>query len=91
MDEPVFVVPIEDSLDLHTFSPKEVSIVLEEYLWACRERGIMEVRIVHGKGRGILRDGVLAFLKKSELVESFQPAPPERGGWGAVIVFLKQG
>ena len=88
MDEPV-VIPIEDSLDLHTFAPREVSIVLEEYLDACREQGIMEVRVIHGKGRGILRDGVSAFLQKSDMVDSFSPAPPDRGGWGAVIVHLK--
>ena len=88
MDE-VVVVPIEDSLDLHTFPPGEVSLILEDYFLACREKGILEVRVIHGKGKGYLRAGVLKYLEKDEGVESFiSPAPPERGGWGATIVRL---
>ncbi|MEW6267318.1 MAG: Smr/MutS family protein [Thermodesulfobacteriota bacterium] len=82
-------IPIEDNLDLHTFAPDETGLVLEEYFWACRRKGLLEVRVIHGKGRGVLKAGVEAFLRKSPDVESFHPAPPEQGGWGAVIVRLK--
>lgn len=87
--EDLIVVPIEDEIDLHTFAPKEVKMVLEEYFWACREKGLLEVRVVHGKGRGTLKAGVIAFLKKSPDVESWSPAPAESGGWGATLVRLR--
>ena len=85
----VVSVPIEDSIDLHTFSPREVSAVLEEYFYSCRQKGLLEVRVIHGKGRGYLRAGVLAWLDKDPQVEAFHPAPPERGGWGATMVRLR--
>ena len=83
------VVPIEDFIDLHTFAPKEVSMVLSEYFQACREKGLLAVRVIHGKGTGQLRAGVLAYLARDSCVESFAPAPPELGAWGAVLVRLK--
>jgi len=82
-------VPIEDWIDLHTFSPKEISSLLEDYLEECQKKGFKEVRIIHGKGRGVQRNIAHAFLKKSPLVESFRIAPPEGGGWGATLVYLK--
>lgn len=86
--EPV-VVPIDGELDLHTFRPGEVSEVVRAYIEACLEEGIDEVRIVHGKGRGALRRGVVALLEKLPEVASYGPAPPERGGWGATLVQLR--
>jgi DNA-nicking Smr family endonuclease len=82
-------IPIEDWIDLHTFSPKEIPSLLEEYLLECQKKGLREVRIIHGKGKGVQRKMVLAFLEKNPLVESFQPAPPEAGSWGATLVCLK--
>lgn len=82
-------IPIEDWIDLHTFSPKEIPSLLEEYLSECQKKGFKEVRIIHGKGKGIQRNIVHAFLKKSALVESFATAPLEAGGWGATIACLK--
>jgi len=82
-------IPIEDWIDLHTFSPKEIPILLEEYLLECQKKGFREVRIIHGKGKGIQRSIVHSFLKKSPLVESFKMASPEEGSWGATIAFLK--
>ncbi len=82
-------IPIEDWIDLHTFSPKEIPSLLEDYLLQCRKKGFREVRIIHGKGKGVQRNIVHSFLRKSPLVESFRSAQPESGGWGATIVFLR--
>jgi len=82
-------IPIEDWIDLHTFSPKEIPSLLEEYLFECQKKGFKEVRIIHGKGKSVQRNIVHAFLKKSPLVESFTIAPLEAGGWGATIARLK--
>lgn len=82
-------IPIEDVLDLHHFRPKEIPSLLEEYFSACRQKGIFTVRIIHGKGHGILKKRVLAFLEKSPIVSSYHAAPAQAGGWGATIVELK--
>ncbi len=82
-------IPIEDWIDLHTFSPKEIPSLLEEYLLECQKKGFKEVRIIHGKGRGVQMKIVHSFLKRSSLVQSFKSAPPEAGSWGSTIVFLK--
>ena len=83
-------MPIEDILDLHTFNPREVPDLLVEYFSACLDADIYSVRIVHGKGRGILKKRVQALLKKNPQVKSFKNAPPEAGGWGATLVELKK-
>lgn len=82
-------LPIDGVLDLHTFSPKEVRDLLDDYLAACLERNIYDVRIIHGKGKGVLRDRVRAILDRHESVESFGEAPLEAGGWGATLVRLR--
>ncbi len=82
-------MPIEDILDLHTFKPKEVPDLLADYFYACIDAGIYSVRIVHGKGRGILKKRVQELLKKNPLVESYKNAPLQAGGWGATLVELK--
>ena len=82
-------IPIEDWIDLHTFSPKEIPLLLEDYLLECQKRGFREVRIIHGKGKGVQMNIVRSLLKKSPLVESFKDAPCEAGGWGATITFLR--
>jgi DNA-nicking Smr family endonuclease len=83
-------IPIEEWIDLHTFLPQEIPSLLEEYLQECQERGFKEVRIIHGKGKGVQRNIVHSFLEKSPLVESFRSAPPEAGSWGATLVALKK-
>ena len=88
-DKPVHI-PLEDTLDLHSFLPKEVSSLLEEYLAECVKAGIVDVRIIHGKGKGFLREKVHSVLRKSFLVESFHLADETGGSWGATIVRLRK-
>ena len=86
--EPV-VLPIEDSIDLHAFSPKEIPSVVEEYIQECVRAGIYEVRIIHGKGTGALRRTVHAALERMPEVASFELAGGDAGGWGATVVALQ--
>src|SRR5215471_2454661 len=89
MDEPI-QLPIDGVLDLHTFKPSEVPELVRDYLEACRERGILQVRIIHGKGIGNLRHTVHAILKKHPDVVAFTLDHPQYGGWGATIVYLRK-
>jgi len=86
--EPVSL-PIEDSLDLHSFAPKDVRPVVEEYLKEAAARGFREVRLIHGRGIGVQRASVQGLLAGHPLVARFFDAPPGRGGWGATVVVLK--
>lgn len=86
-DEPV-ELPINGTLDLHTFRPAEVKDLVPEWLAACQERGLTQVRVVHGKGTGALRRTVEAILARSPLVRAFRPADEAGGGWGATLVDL---
>ncbi len=81
-------LPIDGTLDLHAFHPRDVKTLVPDYLAACRERGILEVRIVHGKGTGALRETVHALLRRAPEVASFRLAGHDPGGWGATIVTL---
>jgi dsDNA-specific endonuclease/ATPase MutS2 len=76
-------------LDLHSISSKDLKPVVLEYLLEANRLGFKALRIIHGRGIGVRRDIVRNILDKSELVESFQDAPLEAGGWGATIVTLK--
>lgn len=82
-------LPIDGTLDLHTFQPREVRDLLPEYLHECREKGIYEVRVIHGKGTGMLRETVHAILKRMPEVESFRLADETAGSWGATLVRLR--
>ncbi len=86
-----FELPIDGLLDLHTFRPREVKELLPGYLAACREKGILQVRIIHGKGSGALREKVHSVLRRIPEVASFRTAGEDAGGWGATIVILKPG
>jgi len=83
------ILPIEDAIDLHAFSPRDVADVVASYLEAARESGFRSVRIIHGRGIGAQRETVRALLARHPDVASFADAPPDRGGWGATIVFFK--
>ncbi len=88
-DQPV-VVPIEDSIDLHAFSPKDIPNVVEEYLEQCRRARIYEVRVIHGRGKGVQRQIVRSILEKHPWVLSVKDAPQESGGWGSTVVVLRK-
>ncbi len=89
MDDEPIQLPIDGVLDLHTFRPNEVKDVVIAYLAECRARGILRVRIIHGKGIGNLRRTVHALLAKHPDMRTFALAGEQLGGWGATIVHLK--
>ncbi len=81
---------IEDVLDLHTFRPREIPELLEDYFRECLKVGIYSVRIIHGKGKGIQKRRVRGLLEKNSMVKTFKEAPAEAGGWGATLVELNR-
>jgi DNA-nicking Smr family endonuclease len=83
-------LPIDGTLDLHTFLPSEAASVVEEYLEACHQAGIRAVRIVHGKGTGSMKRTVEAVLRRHPRVESFRTSDEAGGGWGATLVDLRK-
>jgi DNA-nicking Smr family endonuclease len=83
-------VPIEDSLDLHTFAPQDIPTVVSDYLEECVRRGFREVRLIHGRGTGTQRAIVRSLLRRHPLALGWSDAPPDRGGWGATVVRLRQ-
>ena len=87
-DEP-WVVPIGDAFDLHAFAPRDVRAAVDAYLEAACERGLREVRLIHGRGRGVQRAQVRRQLAADARVLRFADAPHDRGGWGATIVWLR--
>jgi dsDNA-specific endonuclease/ATPase MutS2 len=81
-------LPIDGELDLHMFHPRDVKELVPDYLEECRRRGILQVRIVHGKGTGALRRTVHSVLEKLPYVTSFRQGGPAGGSWGATIANL---
>jgi DNA-nicking Smr family endonuclease len=86
----VIVVPIEDVIDLHPFRPAEIADVVEEYLAAAVAAGFSQVRLIHGRGAGVQKARIHALLARLPHVLSATEAPPDRGGWGATVVCLRQ-
>ncbi|MDP2306879.1 MAG: Smr/MutS family protein [Pseudomonadota bacterium] len=86
--EALVEVPIDGTLDLHTFSPRDIPHLVPDYLEACRARGILVVRVVHGKGKGTLQRTVHALLGRLPYVAGFRLADATAGAWGATIVTL---
>ena len=81
-------IEITDVFDLHTIQPREVKMVVEEYLRLAHEKGFRSVRIIHGKGIGVQREIVRRVLATTTFVESFSDAPAQAGGWGATVAIL---
>lgn len=88
-EEEYIEVPIDGILDLHTFQPREVKELVPHYLDLCHEQGILEVRIIHGKGTGTLRRLVHSLLDKNRHVTGYCLAGHGSGSWGATLVDLK--
>jgi DNA-nicking Smr family endonuclease len=86
--EPV-QLPIDGTLDLHLFAPRDVPDLVGDYLDECRSRGILHVRIVHGKGIGVLRETVHAVLVRRDDVISFRLDSETGSAWGATLVELR--
>jgi len=89
--DPIVVIPIEESFDLHQFHPSEAISMLDAYLEAAVEAGFREVRLIHGRGKGVQRAQVRKWLGRDDRVEHFEEAPPGRGGWGATLAWLRAG
>jgi DNA-nicking Smr family endonuclease len=81
-------LPIDGTLDLHCFRPKDCKTLIPDYLEACREKDILDVRIIHGKGIGNLRRTTHALLKRIPWVAGFKLAGEDGGSWGATLVKL---
>jgi len=81
-------IPIDGVLDLHTFAPEDVSSLVEEYIRVCQEKRILDVRIIHGKGQGVLRRMVHARLERDPRVLEFG-LDAGSSGWGATLVRLR--
>ena len=82
-------VPIEEVLDLHPFHPRDIPSVVADYLREAAARGFREVRLIHGRGIGFQRQVVQEVLSRHPEVLRFADAPPDRGGWGATLVWLR--
>ena len=89
-EQPVKIL-VEDSIDLHSFPPRDVPDVVDAYLEEAVEKGFTEVRLIHGRGIGVQRDRVQKLLARHRLVSGFHDAPPDSGGWGATVAYLKPG
>ena len=80
-------IPIEDALDLHAFAPRDIKSVVEEYVTAAWDRGLREIRLIHGRGRGVQRGIVQQALERHPLVVEFWDAPETH--LGATVARLR--
>ncbi len=88
MDDTIFDYPVDGTLDLHMFNPRDARSAIEEYLLQCRLQGVLHVRIIHGKGIGVLRQITRKCLLACPYVKEFKTAD-DRSGWGATIAILE--
>jgi DNA-nicking Smr family endonuclease len=89
LDSATVEIPLTGDLDLHPFLPRELPSVVEEYVRACRARGVLRLRLAHGRGKGVQRAVVRRALASLPGVVSFGDAPATAGGWGATVVELR--
>ncbi|MEO6759767.1 MAG: Smr/MutS family protein [Saprospiraceae bacterium] len=89
-EDDIFDLPITDVFDLHTVPPRDVEGVVEAYLEAAMDKGLIHLRIIHGKGIGVQRETVCRVLKRTGFVACFQTAPEGAGSWGATLVTLRK-
>ena len=80
---------ITDSIDLHSFAPRDVKSVVQNYLAEANKKGFKIVRIIHGKGIGVQREIVRKILSETDFIESFKTGDEFSGSWGATIAKLK--
>ncbi|MEO1085742.1 MAG: Smr/MutS family protein, partial [Acidobacteriota bacterium] len=88
-EPPVVEMEVTDVLDLHTFAPRDIKALVRDYLDLAVEKGFPQVRVIHGKGKGVQRQTVRSILEKDPRVEAFGDPPGEAGGWGATWVRFK--
>ena len=86
-NDEVVEVRIEDAIDLHSFAPRDVVSVVDEYLQAARDAGFQQVRLIHGRGKGVQRAAVQQLLREHPLVERYWDAPESH--LGATVVTLR--
>jgi len=89
MNDDSVEIPINGVLDLHTFRPSDLGTLIPDYLDACREQDIFDIRLIHGKGTGTLRDTVHSILRRTDVI--IRLGDETSGGWGATLVTLKAG
>lgn len=82
--------PIDGTLDLHVFHPSDIPSLLDEYINACLEKKIYQLRVIHGKGKGVQRKRVAVLLTNDARVDAFRTAGEDGGGWGATLVNLRK-
>jgi len=81
-------IPIEGTLDLHAFAARDTRSVVKEYVNAAHEAGLREIRLIHGRGKGVQRGIVQQELERHPLVESFYDASESH--LGATVAMLKR-
>jgi len=89
MDEDPVEIAIGDVFDLHSFAPRDVKVAVEAYLQEAYRKGLIALRIIHGRGIGAQREMVREILERTAWVIHFSDAPAEAGGWGATVVTLR--
>jgi len=82
-------LPVDGTLDLHTFNPSDVKELVPDYISVCLEKNIRQIRIIHGKGKGVLRRIVQSILENHPAVASYRHESGSGGSWGATVVDLK--
>ncbi|NOZ86948.1 MAG: Smr/MutS family protein [Deltaproteobacteria bacterium] len=86
----IIEIPITGELDLHTFRPSDTARLVKDYIEECSRRGILDIRIIHGKGKGVLRRIVRGVLDRHPLVMNYRTGEEASGSWGATLVHIKR-